>query len=141
MESYIDIEFVEGEPSKIRVKAANGFYSGYTEQYINSERLSNLAKELTGFPNNLKSVVVFESDPGKKEKSDFYLKFFCKDNICHTAVRVVMKTGLYSDEISDEAKFEIKFEAAALDRFVSSLKTIIKNGQGIINLTGVVKNS
>jgi hypothetical protein len=52
----------------------------------------------------------------KKEISDFSLHFFCKDNIGHTAVRVVMKTGLYSDQ----AKFEIKFEAAALDSFVSS---------------------
>lgn len=139
MESYLEIEYIKGEPSKIRVKASNGYYSGNTDTYINSDCLIKLAKELINFPSNTGSVVIFESELGKNEESDLYLKFYCVDNSGHTAIRVCMKTGIYTSNFTDEAKFIICYEAAELDRFINSLKHIINSNHGVATLKGILK--
>jgi len=48
-----------------------------------------------------------------------------------------MKKGIYAANNTDEAKFNVNFEISALDKFVKSLKHIIKNGEGISILSGV----
>lgn len=137
MESCLKLEFVLGEPSKIRVHATNGFYSGFTEEYINSNLLSQLAENLTGFPERLDSVVEFESKRGKGEASSLYFKFYCVDSLGHMALRACMKKGIYAGDIPDEAKLEIRYEASALDIFSASLKSIIENGEGNATLEGI----
>ena len=137
MEAYLEIEFYEGSPSKIYVKASNGSYSGYTDTYTNENWLSQLADELTSFPNEPESIVIFESEKDKKEESDLYLKFYSTNTKGGAQVRVCMKKGIYAASNTDEAKFNVNFEISALDKFVKSLKHIIKNGEGISILSGV----
>ena len=53
------------------------------------------------------------------------------------ALRTCMKKGIYAGDIPDEAKFEIRYEASALDIFSASLKSIIENGEGNATLEGI----
>lgn len=141
MEAFIEIEFVNGEPSKIRVKASNGYYSGFTEDYINANWLIAMMEELKGFPKKTDSTVTFESEPGKKEDANLYFKFYCKDDFGHTGIRVCMKEGIYASSSEDEARFIINYEAAALDNFIKSLSHVINNGHGTATLQGVINNA
>ena len=141
MESYLEIEYIKGEPSKINVKASNGLYSGYTETYINIDRLSKLGNELRGFPTNTDAIITFESDLGKNDESYLYLKFYCKNNLGKTAVKVSMKAGIHSSNKSDEAKFTINYEVVELDKFVKKLEHINRNKSGIITLVGLATNA
>ena len=49
----LEIEFYSGEPSKLYIKASNGYFSGCTETYINENWLSKMASELKAFPKNI----------------------------------------------------------------------------------------
>jgi len=137
MEEYLEIEFFKGSPSKIYIKASNGFYSGYTDTYTNDDWISCLAEELRSFPNDSGSIVIFESEKGKGEESDLYLEFYTTSNTGRTEVRICMKAGTYAANNPDEAKFKLKFELSALDKFVNSLEHMVKIENGKSILVGV----
>ena len=139
MDAYLEIEFYSGEPSKLYIKASNGYFSGCTETYINESWLSKMASELKEFPKEIDSVVEFESNKGEKDNSNIYLKFYCIDKTGHTALNVSMKTENNSINNRDEAKFILHFEAAELDKFSISLENTVKNGNGSVCLTGLIK--
>ena len=137
MESELEIEYVIDEPTKIFVKASNGYFSGYTEDYINAKWLVSLADELVGFPKNLESEVNFYSSPTDPENSILSLHFYCHDNKGHTSAKVRIR-GTKNNKLSSElAAFEMQFEVSALDRFVQNILSIPLRGTGKLKLTGI----
>lgn len=134
MEPILHLNFNQGEPSIIRVEASNGIYSGYTEAYINDKRLSKLAEDLDGFPKHVSSEVVFRS--GLEDECELSLRFFSDGRIGKTAVRVTINYRSPSANLNDKAEFTARFEPASLDRFLTSLRTIIAAGEGSANLFG-----
>lgn len=137
MESELEIEYVIGEPSRLFVKASNGYFSGYTESYININLLVSLVNELVDFPKTLKPEVAFLSSPSDAKNSDLSLRFYCRDNIGHTSVMVGIRDSTNISSPIEQATFELQFEAVALDSFIQSAKNISSRNRGKLKLHGV----
>ena len=120
MNAFLEIEFVRDEPSKIRVRASNGRFSGFSETYTNAAWLESFCKELSAFPSTEERDVEFESSRGKGESADCYLKVFLSDELGHVEVFVALKEGVYSGDNPDKAKFTVRCEMASIDNFVTS---------------------
>jgi len=137
MESILEIEYIVGEPTKIFVKASNGYFSGYTEDYINIKWLIALANELNGFPKSLDSEVSFMSSPSGTEDSSLTLKFYCRNNKGHTSVLIGIRGETKQGMPMAYSTFELQYEVAALDSFIKSLESASSKGQGVARLLGV----
>lgn len=137
LKSMLEIEYIVNEPSKILVKASNGYFSGYTEDYINIKRLTTLANELEGFPKTLDSEVSFISLPSSTEDSNLTLKIYCRNNKGHTSVLFGIRSEQKFDMPIEYATFEIQFEVSALDTFIQSLANSSLKGQGLARLLGI----
>jgi hypothetical protein len=137
MESALEIEYVIDEPTKILVTASNGYFSGYTEDYINKNWLVSLANDLRGFPTSLESKVDFYSKLTDPENSSLSLHFYCRDNKGHTSMKVCIRGTQNYKPSSEFASFELQFEASALDSFVQSILGMASSGEGKLRLTGI----
>ena len=132
MEPRLEIEFLQGDPAKIWVKACNETFAGETEQYINAQALEKLAEQLSAFPQSNSDEVTFTIDDVDSPYGHCNLKFHCFDSAGHTAVLVSL-----SNDSACTAKFNVQFEALSLDAFVSSIKLALKSGSGISELIGI----
>ncbi len=140
MTPYLNLEFIKGEPSKVWITANNNEFSGTTEDYINENRITELIKSLKDFPTSSESEVIFEA--GKKEIGYSYIKlrFYCTDEICHTALQATLYSDIASNQpIEDRCNVTLKmqFEAYYLDEFRQQLENAIASGKGTAILEGI----
>ena len=133
MNPKLEIEYLGGDPSKIRVTANNSGFSGTMEGYLNDSALHKLADDLKGFPVSNHSEAIFEL--GSREAPDGFcsLRFYCFDLAGHTAAIVTLANEIASNETEDNRCFvtlKLQFEAAALDSFRATLVYGLGMGEG-----------
>ncbi|MET1256815.1 hypothetical protein [Aliikangiella maris] len=135
MENFLEIEYINDNPSKIRVKASNGYYAGFCETYINRNWFRTFSEKLKRFPHEV-SEVVFESEPGLGEKATCYIKVYLKDKLGHVNLCVALKYGVHSYEAIGESKFIIDCELSQLDSFSKSLDKALNSDHCFVKLIG-----
>jgi hypothetical protein len=113
----------------INISAANDRYVGQTHIYAGGKQLTEFAGVISGFPSKVGDERYFEFGSREPKFAGGYMAmvFSFTFGSGHTkgypqvAITIEDDKGWYSEA---SASFSIKFEPAALDRFVSSLREI-----------------
>ena len=106
------------------ISCSNGVFSGAARVYLGLDELAALAESLDGFPKNpsdSRKVRLGAPDPSFAGGC-INLSFHCVDSAGHTVVDANIRADRYSPGGPGSGNFTIRFEPAALDRFVSDLR-------------------
>jgi hypothetical protein len=117
---------------EIRVHASNAQFSGTANCYTNRIEIEKIADLLNGYPESLDHKVIYSSGP-----SDNHSYFTCEFMPTHQSghfkvnIKIVhIETFTHSYQEKGVVELEFNIEPAAVDAFVSSLKTLAKSGVG-----------
>lgn len=139
IKSYLKLSVIwkDDDLFELSVSASNISFSGGTEIYDQSGRLSDFANRLIKFPQSEK---VLFYDAGQR---DGYAYFSMKYYLINPSGLVGVEICLESNESSDfrsegknKVKLEIMVELAAIDRFQKELSHLAKNEEGSAILYG-----
>ena len=137
----IDLVSEDTDFEQLRITAGNGQYGGSALVNFPRGKIAALADALQGFPKTSSQVEVFEG--GSEDGSRAKLTFSCKDRVSRAVVTVSLAE--FADEnaqtgIMNEVKFELRFEAWALDEFGKELEAIGKRLKKRAVLMGFASN-
>jgi hypothetical protein len=130
-DSYLYLQTIERNPSLLGVAivASNGAFRGMAKLYLTPSCITALAQKLHGFPQSVADRRVIEL--GVAESGAYcQLKCACVDGVGHTAVSVHLLNHPHHHGWQTNPQstcLDIRFEAAALDRFVKQLQLLAQN--------------
>jgi hypothetical protein len=140
---YHDFDIIE-----VRIFAQNGRFRGSADVYVGTNQLLEAAALLSGFPKNPhdKREFIFGAFGPKFAGGGVRLELFCKDLAGHPVIRATIETDSQqistvdnqADEDAESATIYLKFEPAALDRFLAELREIEQKhfGSAILETDG-----
>jgi hypothetical protein len=115
----------------IEIQASNERFAGSTRIYAGLEELSQFANTIVGFPENHQDRRTHEFGSRDPSTAGGYcnLNLRCLDCAGHVGVDVVLEDdyGLYAPA---SVRLSFQAEAAAIDRFVQSLRTVERERRG-----------
>jgi hypothetical protein len=120
------------------VIASNGRFSGASQFYCYPNTLISWARDLDGFPRSARDSRELKVG-GPDAYTDIAFDFRCFDEAGHTSVRAAIRESTQTAKHSpkDRVVLELRFEAAALDRFVEQLHSLGTEKAGVAVLDGI----
>ena len=141
-EAHLTIERIWDDPDMIEldVHVSNGYYTGETQVYTTEKEIIELRKELEGFPKTDDHRVEFSA--GTRDSYAFLsLRVYAFGGRGTCAIHVCLESNVPTD-FRPEEKFkiqlEMKFEPAALDRFLPQLERISHAHKSVATLKGMM---
>lgn len=130
-DSYLYLQKIERNPSLsgVAIVASNGAFRGMTKLYLTPSCITELAQKLHGFPQNIADQRVIELGVAA---SGAYcqITLTCVDGVGHTAASIHLLNHPHHHGWRTNPQstcLDIRFEAAALDRFVKQLQLLAQN--------------
>ncbi len=127
---------------QLQITAWNGDFGGSVEVCEAIGDLEEAAKTVQGFPSNPSDTreVTFGSLDPNFAGGGVRMRFHCVGGPGHAFVEMKMVSGYESAGTTQNTLFSIPIEAAAVDSFVQSLKSLETHGSGVATLIGVVQH-
>lgn len=142
MEPNLTIERIWDDPDMIEldVHVSNGNYIGDTQVYTTEKEIIELREELEGFPRTADHRVEFSAG-SRDSYAYFAVSFYSFGGRGTCAIHVSLESNVPTD-FRPEEKFkiqlEMKFEPAALDRFLPQLERISQTHKSVATLKGMM---
>lgn len=111
---------------EVRIDAASYGFSGFADCYTSREALTELADQISGFPKSIDQKIETQIGPSS-DLSKCLIKFECVSGLGDAQARVeIIHLKSFSNKQREEyhAEFDLPFEPASLDHFVTSLRKL-----------------
>lgn len=118
---------------EIEVVGINESFRGSTQVYTTSDHLNDIAKSLEGFPKKTDDRIEVKFGDVTKFSSvvlDFYCYTGAGSAIVYVELVNTVNTVGSKKHDRQSVALAVRFEAAAIDRFVSGIRRIAKNIEG-----------
>ena len=144
MDAFLEIRRIweDEDLVELNIEASNGSFHGETQVYTTREEIKEWVEGLRGFPTSEAHEVIFST--GEKESYVYaYLRSYTFSGMGKSAMRIILESNVpteYRKEEKNKVELELRFEPAALDRFIPSLERVSEELGAKATMTGINHN-
>lgn len=144
MDAFLEIRRIWDDEDlvELNISASNGIFRGETQVYTTREEIRKWVKDLRGFPTVDTDEVTFCT--GEEESYAYaYMRSYTFSGMGKSAMWIALESNVateYRKEEKNRIELELRFEPAALDRFIPSLERVSQKLGATATLKGINHN-